>query len=289
MSFVQHRGVVLSEGKPGAWDCRGATWCCVEYMEEDETFYLYYSGFGEKEADKPVWSIGLATSRDGVKFTKQGSPVLEHSSFCSYKAWIPVVFRVKNRFFMVFAGASEKGSGGKLGIAWADDPKGPFKVIREILRPEYFWEGAGIDLGPGYLPMAEDKLLIYYSNHAVRRSELILNMLSTFLRKGWKHLSIRDTYRYVRRRIGIAELKITGTSEWDIEILRYSGNPLTHLNGPLGSWDESLFCPGLLKTADYYCLLPTTSAYSISFPYKQYVGLVKAKSPFFQEVLAKKF
>lgn len=285
MYNAKHKGIVLFEGKLGSWDSRGATWCYVSFI--DDKIYLYYTGFGEKGIDKPLWSIGLATSKDGFRFDKQSHPVLEECPFCSFKAWTPVVFRVKNRFFMVFAGAPSGDSGGRLGIAWADDPKGPFKFIREILHPEYFWEGVGVDLGPAVFPLGEDDFLVYYSNHAIKRSEKLLNIIDLALRKGLKSISFNDTYRYVRRRIGIARIKISGTSKWDIKVFRYFGNPLLHLNGQWGSWSESLFCPGLLHVGGRYYLLPAASTYSIGFPYKQYVGLIKAKSPFFQKVLAK--
>jgi len=46
---------------------------------------------------------------------------------------------------MIFAGSPRRGLGGRIGIAWADDPEGPFKT--KLLKPELPWEGEGIDLG----------------------------------------------------------------------------------------------------------------------------------------------
>ena len=277
---LQHVGVILREGKGGSWDCRGASWCCA-YKCDDGTLYLYYSGFGE-ERDGTEWSIGLAKSKDGLSFNKVSEPILEHSSFCSFRAWTPAVFRFKNRFFMIFAGSPRRGLGGRIGIAWADDPEGPFKTIREILRPELPWEGVGIDLGPNVLSISEDEFLFYYSNHSISRREQYLNMIRLAIRRGIGAISREDRYRYVRRRIGIAKIRIRGLSKWSIEVYRYEGNPLKHLNGSLGEWNESLFCPGCLKVGKHYYLFPATSTYSIGFPYKQYIGLMKSELPYFK-------
>jgi hypothetical protein len=79
--------------------------------------------------------------------------------------------------------------------------------------------------------------------------------------------------------LGIIKLRINSTT--DIEAYRFDGNPLKHLNGSKGSWNESLFCPGYFRVGSHHYLLPSASTYSIGFPYKQYIGLVKDSSPYF--------
>jgi len=255
----------------------------------DGDTYLYYSGASDLSRFRG--SIGLATSSDGIRFSKLKDPVLEyvHGSFCSRLAITPVVFQVSNRFFMVFAGSSLRNRKiMSIGIAWADDPKGPFRVIGELIRPSAAWEGFGIDCGPGVVRMSEDCFLVFYSNNTCLYREYLRNALSLFFRSGVLPFSLlRDPYRYVRRRIGVLKVRVRGTSRWSVEAFRYRGNPLVHLNGPWGAWNESLFCPGCLRVGDYYYLFPAASTYSVGFPYRQYIGVFKSGSPFFERVLVK--
>lgn len=82
------------------------------------------------------------------------------------------------------------------------------------------------------------------------------------------------------RQIGI--LRIKNPAGEIIQFSRWDKNPLSHLNGPSGSWNESLFCPGYFELGGVHYLLPAGSTYSVGYPYSQYVGLVEASTPFFE-------
>jgi hypothetical protein len=86
--------------------------------------------------------------------------------------------------------------------------------------------------------------------------------------------------------IGILRLKFNSPTE--VEAVRYEGNPLKHLNGSKGEWNESLFCPGYMRVGRRHYLLPAASTYSIGFPYKQYIGLIMDDSPYFENPKMKK-
>ena len=69
---------VLSPGGPGEWDAAGAFNPTVFY--EDGTFYMFYRGnkIPAPPEGPPASSIGLATSPDGIHWTKYlGNPVLD--------------------------------------------------------------------------------------------------------------------------------------------------------------------------------------------------------------------
>ncbi len=68
----------------------------------------------------------------------------------------------------------------------------------------------------------------------------------------------------------------------NIRAKRFSGNPLLKLNGLRGSWDESVFCPGYLRLDELHYLFPSTSTYSLDYPYKSNIGVVCDTSPYFQ-------
>lgn len=261
-----HRGTVLDVSH-GRFDS-GATASETIFVDEEDpdNIYLFYTG-----AEDTRWShtsIGLATSKDGMNFRKadQLNPVIENQrdSFCSKQALTPVVTRVGNHYYMILAGKPSSRKGRRIGVAYADDPRGPWKVIGELIRSKKNWEGNDIELGPCITKVNESESIVYYSNTSNK----------------WP-LSLLFGPRYVLRRIGILKLKITSPSS--IKAYRCEGNPLKHLNGPKGSWNESLFCPGYLRIQDTHYLFPATSTYSMGFPCKQYIGMITDSSPYFQE------
>jgi len=67
-------GPIVSLGEPGAFDDTHLFAPCV--MQENGVFYLYYCG-SQKDVANRVFSMGLATSNDGVHFTKRPEPVYD--------------------------------------------------------------------------------------------------------------------------------------------------------------------------------------------------------------------
>ena len=280
-----HHGVVLDVSTKG-FDKGAATFSTVFVDEDDEdTMFMFYSG-----AQDTVWSrsaIGLATSKDGLKFRKVGKePVLEGtpSSFCCKEALTPAVTRMKNWFYMVFSGRRSAESSRRLGIAYADDPKGEWHIIGELIKPLYAWENSHIENGPSIVKLDDETALLFYSNVSSSGLDILTFVRQLLLRRkiNLSSLDVRTFLRrYMIRRLGILKLRIRGSSKSNLEALRFSGNPLKHLNGPKRSWNESLFCPGYFCFLGKHYLVPATSIYSVGFPYKRYVGLVASDSLYF--------
>ena len=263
---LTHHGIVIDTSTSG-FDQGVASFGSVFVDEDDpQTLFLYYAG---GQNDRMIHSaIGLAVSENGFKFRKEGSgPVFAATSgsFCYIQAITPVVTKIRNRFYMILSGKPSIDSSRRIGIAYADDPKGPWHIIGELIKPAHLWEGNGIDNGPSIAKLDNETILLYYSSITTPKSYDI----GTFLR------------RYPIRRIGILKMRIRGTSRSSIEAMRFSGNPLKHLNGSKRSWNESVFCPGYIKLNDTHYLFPASSTYSVGFPYKQYIGMVSGDSPYF--------
>jgi len=260
-------GVVLEASKKG-FDAGAATFSTVLFDEENlDPIYLFYTGASEVVGPHG-WSstsIGLAVSNDGLRFRKftELNPILRSEQFNYKEAVTPVVFKAGGYFYMVFAG-KPPGKRRRICIAYSEDPKGPWHFIKVLIKPKHLWEGRDIDLGPSAVKLTENEVLIYYSN--VSRPPGL-----------WTRLFIP---RYLLRRVGILKMKVRSAK--NIEVSRYKGNPLKHLNGPKGSWNESLFCPGYLRLRNAHYLLPSASTYSIGFPFKQYIGMITDSSPYFQ-------
>lgn len=273
---LHHHGLVLSQGPRGSWDGGAASLGCAFVDQDDpDKVFLFYSGVPDVR-----WShgaIGLAISNDGFNFRKIGdNPVIEGSNdlFYAREAVFPAVVRVRNRFYMVFTCRSLHKSPRLLGIAYADDLKGPWKVICRLIKPSYAWEGNNIDNGPGIAHLSVDTILVYYSSLSRRIT------FRDIVAKGFRRLRTPFPYFYFTRRIGILKVKIRGTTRSKIETLRHVDNPLGHLNGPRGSWNESLFCPGYMSFEKTHFLFPAASIYS-SYPAKQYIGFAASANPFF--------
>jgi hypothetical protein len=74
-------GTILEAGAPGEWDLYLWGGFAFSTLKKDGTYYLYYQGSSDyrTEFDETVlWrAIGVATSQDGIHFTKyEGNPIL---------------------------------------------------------------------------------------------------------------------------------------------------------------------------------------------------------------------
>jgi hypothetical protein len=259
----KHVGIVLDPSQKG-FDAGAATFCSIFRDESDQkTYYLYYTG--ASSVDWNHAAIGLATSNDGLSFVKRTrvNPIIDFGK----EVVTPAVFKAGGLYYMVFAFKPTLRRGGRrIGIAYSDDPLGPWKIIGKLIHPEIDWEGHDIDIGPTVLKMKEDpeEFIVFYSNVTNKR---ILGLFSS--------------QEYCLRHIGILKVRIRSPSS--IMGKRYEGNPLKHLNGPEGAWNESLFCPGYLEFRDRHYLLPSSSTYSVGFPYKQYIGILSDESFHFKK------
>lgn len=265
-----HYGVVLNATQ-GGFDRGSASFGSTFFDEDQDTMLLFYTGASDVKWSRSA--IGLASSKNGLEFKRIGNdPLLEGNSgsFCYVHAMAPAVTRIENRFYMILSGKPSTKSFRRIGIAYSDDPKGPWHVISELIKPSGLWEGADIDNGSSIVKLSNDTILAFYSNVT-----------------SWKWYDIFSMWRrYPVRRIGIMKIRIRGTSRSSIEVHKYSGNPLKHLNGSKGGWNESLFCPGYFQLRKIHYLLPSASTYSVGFPYRQYIGVVASSSPYFSRSMS---
>jgi hypothetical protein len=251
----EHLGVVLAPSDQ-RFDTFGSTFGCVFQDERESDFYFYYTGSIDKGWSRA--SIGIATSKDGINFGKYpGNPVISIGT----QSVTPAVFKAFGKYWMVFAIRTGLTHGRSLGIAVAEQAFGPWTFLKRLIEPKEAWEGGSIDIGPSVVELDDDERLIFYSNV-------------------WSGILSRFIQRSTRRHIGLLRLRVSGSRE--IQSSKWSRNPLAHLNGERGSWNESLFCPGYLRLRDKHYLMPTGSTYSAGHHYKQYIGLVEDSSPFFE-------
>ena len=101
ISFTNH-GVVVDVGSAGQWDDERASFSGV--FKDGNTWYMVYEG--SPGGFDPA-AIGLATSRDGINWTKDpGNPILETSGagFMSHEIGTPSLFKKDGAWYLFYHG-----------------------------------------------------------------------------------------------------------------------------------------------------------------------------------------
>ena len=122
---------VLKPGAVGEWDEKQVL--APHVLKTDSGYIMYYSGVGASGTQQ----IGMATSRDGVRWTKyndpattdkpyaEGDPVFRPADKGAWDgAWVhqPRVFQTADGWAMIYRGTSDnRGSNMKLGLATSTD------------------------------------------------------------------------------------------------------------------------------------------------------------------------
>ncbi|MFO7610309.1 MAG: DUF2341 domain-containing protein [Candidatus Krumholzibacteriia bacterium] len=220
---------VLTEGAPGSWDDHGATFASVIWDSAAVEFRMYYHGFSGG-----THQIGLATSADGVNWTKHaGNPIMTPgpAAWDGNSVRVPMVWKEGADYHMIYTGA---GSGGMQvgyatssdGIAWTKNPANP--VFNDPTWASGETENWGvIKVG--------DEYQMWYSDFGVRQSGLAVS---------------------------------TDLVNW----APYQTDPIFATSGDPGDDRYSQFCPSSFKYGDdFYVLVPSYDAganYSKYYLYK---------------------
>jgi predicted GH43/DUF377 family glycosyl hydrolase len=93
---------VLTTGAPGQWDDQIVGWCQVILI--DSTYYMWYEG---DKSGVNLDQIGLATSPDGIQWTKYNDPVLKPSpgKWDGTLVWAPSVMLIDDTLHMWYCGS----------------------------------------------------------------------------------------------------------------------------------------------------------------------------------------
>lgn len=264
LALADNPQVVLSgSNRPGNFDCYSVAFASL--FQENGEYFMYYTGAVDKH-----WSyasIGVALSRDLSEFNREGSSIMgnqEDSEF-SYEAVTPAVTKLNSNYYMIFAGRKHRYDHRSLGIAWSDDPLGPFNIIGTLYKPSMSLEGYSIDNGPTLIKLQKDELLVYYSNCAPTLKSILLR-------------------RPLIRKIWLLKIKIRGTTMNSIEILQR--RKTIQLNGSFGCWNESVFCPSYLSYRGRGILFFASSTYSLK-PTPQFIGYAVVDSPYVMRIISR--
>lgn len=132
---------VLSPGDSLAWDSRSAQAGAI--IKENTEYKMYYVGWANH---LEAWHIGLATSVDGVNWTKRPQPVIVATTGWEFQIVPFAVLKVNNLYYLYYTG---RGIGNnKIGLATSTDGISFQKYSgNPILSASFSWEGIGITGG----------------------------------------------------------------------------------------------------------------------------------------------
>ena len=128
---------VLSPGQPGTWDDYSVGVGAI--IKENGIFKMYYQGWHDVNGE---WSVGLATSTDGIQWQKKDVPVLTPSSNENQLGpWS--IMKINNLYYLYYTNRDYPYYSINLaisqdGINWNEYENNPIlKVTKE-------WEGMGV-------------------------------------------------------------------------------------------------------------------------------------------------
>ena len=211
---------ILSPGASGAWDDHGATFASVIYDSLARAFRMYYHGFSYTG----VHQIGLATSPDGMNWTKYAGTIVTPGpgAWDGQSVRVPMVWKEgPTNYRMIYTGS---GSGGLQvgyatstdGIHWTKSPSNP------VFNDPTWAHGATESWG---VMKVGSQYLMWYSDFGMRQSGIAVS---------------------------------TDLVTW----APYQPGPIFVSSGVPTDDRYSQFCPFSFKYGSYYyvpCALPTTA------------------------------
>ncbi|WP_322924136.1 hypothetical protein [Paenibacillus campi] len=209
---------VLQRGAKGTWDSVDVLNPSV--FKKDGIFYNYYSGY-----DGKVWRTGLATSADGINWTKyKGNPVLDLNKNgwdSTYIAANGSAFEFNGKIYYWYQGNQDGKAA--IGLAISDDGHTFTKQNAPVLEvgSEHTWDSDGV--ADPYVIKHGDYLYLYYL--------------------GMNEMKVQ--------RLGVARSK--DGIHWD----KLSSNPILDV-GAAGTFDENgLGEPSVVYYAPYFYMIYT--------------------------------
>jgi len=110
-------------------------------MKESGQYYMYYVGWSDQGSD---WGVGLATSQDGINWTKRISPVISGLDWDN-QIVVNSILKINSIYYMYYSGRASTNATWKIGLATSADGINWTKhYSNPILESTYTWENNGV-------------------------------------------------------------------------------------------------------------------------------------------------
>lgn len=90
---------VISPGNYGDWDSDNVQPGAV--IKDNGIYKMYYTGWSDQYSN---WNIGLATSIDGINWTKYPEPILLGTNTWEYQLVVSSVIKTNNQYYLYYTG-----------------------------------------------------------------------------------------------------------------------------------------------------------------------------------------
>ena len=273
----------LIPGASGQWD---DAWVTIHSIwKEGDTYYAYYHGWKSTTQAQ----IGLATSTDGITWTKHGSnPVLAFGTagqWDDYNVGNPVVWKEGSTWYMLYGGAADAAGNQCVGLATSSDG---ISWTRSGSNPVMSPAGAGWEVSvtvPGTSITKEDSTYYLYYTGGIRGSLVSMKIglatstdLITWTKSGNNPLlspsgsevmvsepfvkKFGSTYYMWYYRvipdITLTNIGLATSASKDTGWSKYGSNPV--LDYTLGDWDGMwIEAPVLIQVGDYWRMYYSSS------------------------------
>jgi len=97
-----------------SWDSKSVSPGAV--IKENGIYRMYYNGYSDEYAN---WHIGLATSVDGINWTKRSQPILHGTYGWEYQIGPTAIVKINSTYFLYYTGRNLPGY--KIGVAVSTD------------------------------------------------------------------------------------------------------------------------------------------------------------------------
>jgi predicted GH43/DUF377 family glycosyl hydrolase len=135
---INSNNPVLSPGPGNTWDATAVAGGTI--IHDDNGYKLFYAGWTDPSSS---WHIGLATSTDGINWTKYPNPVFYAGSSWEFQIGPSSIIKVNGIYYLYYYGRNLPVL--KIGLAtspdginWTRHPSNP------ILVADQSWEGSGV-------------------------------------------------------------------------------------------------------------------------------------------------
>jgi predicted GH43/DUF377 family glycosyl hydrolase len=119
------------------WDSQNV--CSPRVIKDGNNYRMYYTGFADEYGE---WDIGLATSSDGINWTKHGDPVV-NSDYNEFQIQIGDVLKVNDVYYLYYAVHNLPYY--KISLATSTDGVNFIKSANNpVLIVNESWEGTGV-------------------------------------------------------------------------------------------------------------------------------------------------
>jgi predicted GH43/DUF377 family glycosyl hydrolase len=135
---------ILEIGAAGSWDAAGHSWPSV--VKTDDGYQMFFTGFDKSRASGGIGAIGLATSTDGVTWTKRDEPVLTaEAEWEGGSLDRPRAVVTPDGLLMVYAGRDLTDRGlaqSSDGVSWERQGDAPVLTDADLVVAYNCWDAA---------------------------------------------------------------------------------------------------------------------------------------------------